>query len=104
MTDLLRQEIAALATTLVVKVGTQVLTSDDGQLNQARIEQLACQLHAVVQSGRKVVLVSSGAVGAGMGRLGMPQRPTDLPHLQAVAAIGQSRLVEAYERALSPFG
>ena len=55
-------------------------------------------------SGRKVVLVSSGAVGAGMGRLGMTQRPTDLPRLQAVAAIGQSLLVEAYERALSPYG
>ena len=104
MTDVLRQEIAALATTLVVKVGTQVLTRDDGQLDQARIDQLARQLHDVVRSGRKVVLVSSGAVGAGMGRLGMTQRPTDLPRLQAVAAIGQSLLVEAYERALSPFG
>ncbi len=104
MTDVLRQEIAALATTLVVKVGTQVLTRDDGQLDQARIDQLARQLHGVVASGRKVVLVSSGAVGAGMGRLGMTQRPTDLPRLQAVAAIGQSLLVEAYERALSPYG
>jgi glutamate 5-kinase len=104
MTDLLRQEIAALANTLVVKVGTQVLTSDDGQLNQARIGQLARQLHEIVQSGRRAVLVSSGAVGAGMGRLGLTERPTDLPRLQAVAAIGQSLLVEAYERALSPLG
>ena len=64
MTDVLRQEIAALATTLVVKVGTQVLSKDDGTLNYARVEQLARQLHDVVQSGRKVVLVSSGAVGA----------------------------------------
>lgn len=104
MTDVLRQEIAALATTLVVKVGTQVLTCDDGQLNNARIEQLARQLHDVKLQGRKVVLVSSGAVGAGMGRLGMTIRPTDLPRLQAVAAIGQSLLVEAYERALSPLG
>ena len=67
MTDVLRQEIAALATTLVVKVGTQVLSRDDGQLNHARIEQLARQLHNVASQGRKVVLVSSGAVGAGMG-------------------------------------
>ncbi len=104
MTDVLRQEIAALATTLVVKVGTQVLSRDDGQLNHERIEQLAGQLHDVVRQGRKVVLVSSGAVGAGMGRLGMTERPTALPHLQAVAAIGQSLLVEAYERALSPLG
>ena len=104
MPDLLRQEIAALATAMVVKVGTQVLTRDDGQLDQARIDQLARQLHDAVTSGRKVVLVSSGAVGAGMGRLGMTQRPTALPQLQAVAAIGQSLLVEAYERALSPYG
>jgi len=104
MADVLRQEIAALATTLVVKVGTQVLTGDDGLLNQAHIDQLAQQLHDVLQSGRKVILVSSGAVGAGMGRLAMTRRPTDLPQLQAVAAIGQSLLVEAYERALSLYG
>jgi glutamate 5-kinase len=104
MTDLLRQEIAAIARLMVIKVGTQVLTRDDGQLDHDRIGQLAQQLHEVVQSGRKVVLVSSGAVGAGMGRLGLTRRPGDLPHLQAVAAIGQSLLVEAYERALSPYG
>ena len=63
MPDLLRQEIAALATAMVVKVGTQVLTRDDGQLDQARIDQLARQLHDAVTSGRKVVLVSSGPSG-----------------------------------------
>jgi glutamate 5-kinase len=104
MTDLLRQEIAATATTLVVKVGTNVLTRQDGQLDQERIAQLAAGLHHVLQAGRKVVLVSSGAVGAGMGRLGLTRRPTDLARLQAVAAIGQSLLVEAYERVLSPYG
>ncbi|MGA2035443.1 MAG: glutamate 5-kinase [Thermoguttaceae bacterium] len=104
MTDLLRQEIAATATTIVVKVGTQVLTREDGQLDQQRIEQLAEQLHQVRAGGRQVVLVSSGAVGAGMGRLGLSRRPADLAHLQAVAAIGQSLLVEAYERCLSTHG
>ncbi|MGO8752067.1 MAG: glutamate 5-kinase [Thermoguttaceae bacterium] len=104
MTDLLRQEIAALATTMVVKVGTRVLTRADGRLNEERIEQLAEELHGVIESGRKVVLVSSGAVGAGIGRLGLTQRPTDVAHLQAVAAVGQSVLVEAYERCLRTFG
>jgi glutamate 5-kinase len=104
MTDLLRQEIAATVTPIVVKVGTRVLTRDDGQLDEERIAQLAEQLHATLTSGRQVVLVSSGAVGAGMGRLGLKKRPTDLAHLQAVAAIGQSWLVEAYERALSSHG
>ena len=104
MTDLLRQEIAALATTIVVKVGTRVLTREDGQLDQQRIQGLADQVHHVLSTGRKVVLVSSGAVGAGMGRLGLKKRPTDLAHLQAVAAVGQTMLVEAYERSLEVHG
>jgi glutamate 5-kinase len=104
MTDLLRQEIAAFATTIVVKVGTRVVTRDGGCLNEERIAQLAEELHQIMASGRKVALVSSGAVGAGMGRLGLASRPTDVAHLQAVAAVGQSHLVEAYERSLRAFG
>src|SRR5208283_1532744 len=94
MTDLLRQEIATAATTMVVKVGTRVLTRCDGQLDEERIAQLAEEIHQVLSTRRRVALVSSGAVGAGMGRLGLKTRPTDLPHLQAVAAVGQSILVE----------
>jgi glutamate 5-kinase len=104
MTDLLRQEIAATADMLVVKVGTRVLTGPQGRLDPGRIEQLADQIHHVIASGRKVALVSSGAVGSGMGRLGLKSRPTDLARLQAVAAVGQSVLVEAYERALERYG
>ncbi|MHC4405197.1 MAG: glutamate 5-kinase [Planctomycetota bacterium] len=104
MTDLLRQEVATQATTIVVKVGTRVLARDDGTLDQRRVAALAEQLHQVLDSGRKVVVVSSGAVAAGMGRLGMTTRPTDISHLQAVAAVGQSVLVEAYDRALRGFG
>lgn len=104
MTDLLRQEIATSATTLVVKVGTRVLTRPDGHLDHQRVAHLAEQVHQVMETGRKVVLVSSGAVGAGMSRLGLCQRPVDVARLQAVAAIGQSMLVEAYERALHEHG
>ena len=57
-----------------------------------------------MDTGRKVVLVSSGAVGAGMGRLGLKTRPADLARLQAVAAVGQSVLIESYERALLKHG
>lgn len=96
--DLIRQEIATEAHLIVVKVGTRVVTHPDGRLNEQRIEQLAEEIHCVRQSGRKVVLVSSGAVGAGVGRLGLPGRPADLAELQAVAAIGQSLLVEAYDQ------
>jgi glutamate 5-kinase len=104
MQDLVRQEIAALATTMVVKVGTRVVTHPGGKLNEERIAQLAEEIHEVLASGRKVALVSSGAVGAGMGRLGLPSRPETLAQLQAVAAIGQSHLIEVYERTLRQFG
>jgi len=100
MTDPLRQEIAATADTIVVKVGTRVLTHTDGRLDRQRVAALAEQVHEVIDTGRKVVLVSSGAVGAGLGRLGLQRRPEDVAHLQAVAAIGQSALIEAYERSL----
>jgi len=104
MTDLLRQEIATAATTIVVKVGTRVVTHDDGRLDRNRIANLAEQFNRVITTGRRVVLVSSGAVGAGMGRLGLRRRPDDLARLQAVAAVGQSVLIEAYERSLHPHG
>ena len=96
MSQQLRQKIAEAADTIVVKVGTRVLTRDDGMLHRERIAQIAEQLHGLMEIGRRVVLVSSGAVGAGMHRLGLSQRPSDLAKLQAVAAVGQSALVEAY--------
>jgi len=104
MTDLLRQEIATAADIMVVKVGTRVLTHHDGRLDQQRVGDLADQINRVIETGRKVVLVSSGAVGAGMGRLGLGRRPDDLARLQAIAAVGQSVLVEAYERSLHTHG
>jgi glutamate 5-kinase len=103
-TDLVRQEIAATARTIVVKVGTRVLTGEDGRLNEARVAELVQDLHRVMETGRQVALVSSGAVGSGMGRLGLAKRPASLPQLQAVAAVGQSHLVEVYERSLRAHG
>src|SRR4029078_7422044 len=104
MSDPLRQEIAAAASIWIVKIGTRVLTTEEGLLNQERVSALAEDLHDLMQAGRKVCLVSSGAVGAGMGRLGLKKRPTDLSHLQAVAAVGQTALVEAYDRSLRAHG
>jgi len=104
MSDLVRQEIAATAETVVVKVGTRVLTSDSGVLDERRIGVLAGELAELVSGNRRVVVVSSGAVGAGIGRLKLQERPSDLAQLQAVAAVGQSRLTEAYDRALQPHG
>jgi glutamate 5-kinase len=104
MPDILRQEIAAAASTWIVKVGSRVLTTQDGLLNQERVAALAEELHYLMEAGRKVCLVSSGAVAAGLGRLGLKQRPSDLAQLQAVAAVGQTALVEAYDRSLRAHG
>ena len=101
MTDLVRQEIAAAAKRIVVKVGTRVLTGDDGQLNLERIHHLALQLHQIGVAGKDVILVSSGAVGAGMGKLGLTSRPSDLSRLQAIAAVGQTALMKEYEQVFS---
>jgi glutamate 5-kinase len=99
MTDSARLDLASAARLIVVKVGTRVLTGPDGLLDAARIEALGRQFDAALADGRRIVLVSSGAVGAGMGRMGLTARPQELASLQAVAAIGQSCLIEAYERA-----
>jgi glutamate 5-kinase len=104
MLDAVRQEVIALANTVVVKVGTNVLTREDGTLDPAHLQSLADQLQRVRAGGRKVALVSSGAIGAGMGRLGLARRPTDLRQLQACAAVGQAFLMRAYEDCLARHG
>ena len=92
------------ATSVVVKVGTRVLTTPEGQLDRRRIEVLSAQLCRIADTGRQVVMISSGAVGAGMAKLELSDRPTGLAQLQAVAAIGQTDLIQAYEAALSARG
>jgi glutamate 5-kinase len=104
MTDLLRQEVTTAAQMLVVKIGTRVLTRPSGTLDEQRINALAEQVNRIKESGRHVILVSSGAVGAGMGRMGLEDRPVDLARLQAVAAIGQTRLIETYDRTFRHHG
>jgi glutamate 5-kinase len=95
--DLVRDEVVYSAHTWVVKVGTSVLAAPDGSIDPARVANLAEGISAVAAAGRRVALVSSGAVGAGIGRLGLPGRPADLPRLQAAAAVGQAYLIRAYD-------
>ncbi len=83
---------------VVVKLGTGVLTDARKQPDSAQLKQLAAQVAALRASGREVVLVTSGAVGAGMGALGFDRRPIELAELQACAAVGQSRLMATYEK------
>ena len=98
--DLVRDEVVLSAQTWVVKVGTSVLTRPDGTLDPDRIGHLAEQISLVMDQGRKVALVSSGAVGAGMGQLGWKRRPENLRQLQAAAAVGQAYLIRAYDDGL----
>lgn len=104
MIDILRQEILTESPTIVVKVGTRILTDANGHLNEAQVESFANQLAEARAKGFRMVLVSSGAVGSGIGRLGLSGRPTDLAQLQAVAAVGQSALIEAYNHFLEKLG
>jgi glutamate 5-kinase len=98
-TDLLKN-----VSRIVVKLGTGVLTDASKQLDLAQIRQLVDQIAAQRAAGREVVLVSSGAVGAGMGVLGFEKRPPELGQLQACAAVGQSRLMATYEKLFGKFG
>ncbi len=99
-----RNSIIDATQSVLVKVGTRVLTTPEGKLDRRRIEVLSAQLCRMADTGRQVVLVSSGAVGAGVGKLGLDQRPTGLAQLQAVAAIGQTDLIQAYEASFSAMG
>lgn len=89
---------------LVVKLGTGILTSGIGQLDLDVIRNICAQIATLRERGITVILVSSGAVGLGMGRLGIHRRPSDLPTLQACASVGQSILIETWQQAFNPYG
>lgn len=103
MAESTRKEVAE-ARRWVVKVGSALLTNDGRGLDNAVIANLVAQIVALRDRGAEVVLVSSGAVAAGIVRLGWPRRPQQLHDLQAAAAVGQSILVRAYENACDVHG
>lgn len=88
---------------IVVKIGSGVLTSEDNGINPSFLNGLAADIAELRAKGIDVVVVSSGAVAAGRQALGLPDRPRTLPQKQAAAAIGQSRLMRAYEEAFSGY-
>jgi len=98
-----RQRLAA-ARRWVVKVGSALLTNDGAGLDPSIVQQLADQLAALRARGCDVVLVSSGAIVAGLARLHLTERPHEVHLSQAAAAVGQSALVRAYEESLDPHG
>ncbi|MBI5781983.1 MAG: glutamate 5-kinase [Rhodocyclales bacterium] len=102
MTNPERRAALAAAKLLVVKVGSALVTADGRGLDHEAIRGWAAQIARLFEEGRRVCLVSSGAIAAGMQRLGWHKRPKEIPLLQAAAAVGQAALVDAYEHAFRP--
>lgn len=98
-----RRQQLRQAKRIVVKVGTHLLVNDQGELYQRQINQLVKQLAHAQQQGKQIVLVSSGAIGAGTPLLGRKQRPRKLVDCQLAAAVGQTRLLHQYQRAFSKY-
>ncbi|MBQ8352880.1 MAG: glutamate 5-kinase [Clostridia bacterium] len=89
---------------LVVKVGTSTLAHSTGKLNIRRVKSLCETLSDLKNEGHELVLVSSGAIGMGVGKLGLTARPTDIPTKQAAAAVGQCELMYTYDKLFSEYG
>jgi glutamate 5-kinase len=83
---------------IVIKVGTSTLAHKGGRLNIRRVELLCKVLSDIKNAGHQVILVSSGAIGMGAGKLGLPGRPQDMPGKQAAAAVGQCELMYTYDK------
>lgn len=98
------REQVANARRIVIKLGTNVVMRDDGRLALSRIYGIAESVARLREQGRDVLVVSSGAVGLGMERIGLAVRPTELEQIQACAAIGQSRLMAIYDDAFDKLG
>lgn len=89
---------------IVVKVGTSTLTYANGKLNLHRMDTLVRELTDLANQGREILLVTSGAVGAGMDRMGLEKRPASIPEKQALAAVGQGILMHIYEKLFAEYG
>ncbi|HOJ09333.1 MAG TPA: glutamate 5-kinase [Clostridiales bacterium] len=89
---------------IIIKVGTSTLTYDTGKVNLSRIDMLSMVLSDLVNQGRDVVLVTSGAIGVGMGKLKLAEKPGTIREKQAVAAVGQCELMHIYSKFFSEYG
>ena len=89
---------------IVIKVGTSSLTYENGRINIRRFEGLCKILSDIKNAGHEVILVSSGAIGMGVGKLHLPKRPADIATKQACAAVGQCELMYTYDKVFSEYG
>ena len=83
---------------IAVKIGTSTLTHGTGHLNIRRVEELCTCISDMKNAGHEIILISSGAIGMGVGKLGLRQRPSDIPTKQAAAAVGQCELMYTYDK------
>jgi len=88
---------------IVVKIGTSTLAHPTGHLNIRRVEELCKTMSDIKNAGHEVILVSSGAIGMGVGKLGLRERPKDIPSKQAAAAVGQCELMYTYDKLFSEY-
>ena len=88
---------------IVIKIGTSTLAHPTGHLNIRRVEELCKIISDIKNSGQEVIMVSSGAIGMGVGKLGLRSRPTDIPTKQAAAAVGQCELMYTYDKLFSEY-
>jgi len=88
---------------IVIKLGTSTLTHNTGKLNIRRMTNLVRVISDLQNSGKEIIIVSSGAVGLGVGKLGLKERPTDTPSKQAAAAVGQCELMYIYDDLFSNY-
>ncbi len=88
---------------IVVKIGTSTLAHATGHLNIRRVEEICKVLSDIKNAGHEVILVSSGAIGMGVGKLGLRERPKDIPTKQAAAAVGQCELMYTYDKLFSEY-
>ena len=88
---------------VVVKIGTSTLAHASGHLNIRRVEQLCKILSDIKNSGHQLIMVSSGAIGMGVGKMGLRERPKDIPTKQAAAAVGQCELMYTYDKLFSEY-
>ncbi len=89
---------------IVIKVGTSTLTHSTGNLNIRHVEELCKVMSDLKNAGHELILVSSGAIGMGIGKLGLSERPKDMPTKQAAAAVGQCELMYVYDKQFSEYG
>lgn len=92
------------ANRIVVKVGTSTITHENGKINLIKLDKMVRELADLMNQGKEIILVSSGAVGVGMGKLKMENRPTEITEKQAVASVGQCALMHIYSKLFSEYG